>query len=100
MNRYQYISIKTDPSSKVKMYKNSKYPPIPVSQNDIYVVTSFGDRLDLLAQQYYDDSTLWWIISIANDFLKQNSIFIPIGTQIRIPVNVNQILTSYRNLNS
>jgi phage tail protein X len=64
------------------------------------VITSFGDRLDLLAQQYYGDSTLWWIISIANDFLKQNSIFIPIGTQIRIPVDVNQILTSYRNLNS
>lgn len=100
MNRYQYISIETDPSTKVKMYKNSKYPPVPVSQNDIYVITSFGDRLDLLAQQYYSDSTLWWIISIANDFLKQNSIFIPIGTQIRIPINVNQILTSYRNLNS
>lgn len=100
MNRYQYIPIETDPSTKVKMYKNSKYPPIPVSPNDIYVITGFADRLDLLAQQYYSDSTLWWIISIANDFLKQNSIFIPIGTQIRIPIDVNQILTSYRNLNS
>jgi hypothetical protein len=100
MNRYQYIPIETDPSTKVKMYMNSKYPQAPVSPDDIYVITGFADRLDLLAQQYYGDSTLWWIISIANDFLKQNSIFIPIGTQIRIPVDVNQILTSYRNLNS
>jgi hypothetical protein len=100
MNRYQYIQTETDPSTKVKMYKNSKYPLVPVSPDDIYVITTFGDRLDLLAQQYYNDSTLWWVISIANDFLKQDSIFIPIGTQIRIPINVNSILTSYRNLNS
>jgi len=100
MNRYQYIGSTTDPDSKVKYYKNSKYPDVPVSPNDIYVVTVFGDRLDLLAQQYYSDSSLWWIISIANTFLEQDSIFIPTGTQIRIPVEVNQILTSYRNLNS
>ena len=100
MNRYQYIQTETDPTTKVKIYKNSKYPDVPVSPDDIYVVTVFGDRLDLLAQQYYSDSTLWWIISIANTFLEQDSIFIPTGTQIRIPVEVNQILTSYRNLNS
>lgn len=100
MNRYQYIQSTTDSTNKVKYYKNSKYPDVPVTPNDIYVVTVFGDRLDLLAQQYYSDSTLWWIISIANTFLEQDSIFIPTGTQIRIPVEVNQILTSYRNLNS
>lgn len=100
MNRYQYIPITSNPDIKVKYYKNSKYPEVPVSPDDIYVITVFGDRLDLLAQQYYNDSTLWWIISIANSFLKQDSIFIPIGTQIRIPINVNSILTSYRKLNS
>ena len=25
-----------------------------------------GDRLDTIAQKYYNDSTLWWIIAIAN----------------------------------
>lgn len=100
MNRYQYIPITKDSDNNVRYYKNSKYPQVPVSQDDIYVITVFGDRLDLLAKQYYGDSSLWWIISIANDSLKQNSIFIPIGTQIRIPLNVNSILTSYRNLNS
>ena len=100
MNRYQYIKIEKNPEIGVKQYRDSKYPSIPLSPNDIYVVTTIGDRYDLLANQYYGDSTLWWIISTANSLLPQNSIFIPVGTQIRIPTDINNILTSYNNLNS
>ena len=100
MNRYQYIQIEKDPTTKVRYYRDNKYPTIPLSDTDIYVVTSTGDRYDLLATQYYRDQTLWWIISIANSLLPQNSIFIPIGTQLRIPLDINGILTSYNNLNS
>ena len=81
----------------------SSWPAVafnPLSVNDIYVITTVGDRYDLLANQYYGDSTLWWIISIANSLLPQNSIFIPEGTQLRIPTNVTPILTSYNQLNS
>ena len=100
MNRYQYIRIEKNPETKVRYYRDSKYPTIPLSENDIYVITTDGDRYDLLAAQYYGDSSLWWIISTANSLLPQNSIFIPVGTQIRIPQNVNGILKSYNNLNS
>lgn len=100
MNRYQYIRIEKNPETKVRYYRDSKYPTIPLSENDIYVITTDGDRYDLLASQYYGDSSLWWIISTANSLLPQNSIFIPVGTQIRIPQNVNGILKSYNNLNS
>ena len=100
MNRYQYIRIEKNPETKVRYYRDSKYPTIPLSENDIYVITTDGDRYDLLASQYYGDESLWWIISIANSLLPQNSIFIPVGTQIRIPQNVNGILKSYNNLNS
>ena len=100
MNRYQYIRIEKNPETKVRYYRDSKYPTIPLSENDIYVITTDGDRYDLLAAQYYGDSSLWWVISTANSLLPQNSIFIPVGTQIRIPQNVNGILKSYNNLNS
>jgi hypothetical protein len=40
------------------------------------------------------------VISIANIELKQNSMFIPVGTQIRIPANVSSILAEYNILNS
>lgn len=100
MNRYQYIRVEKNPETHVRQYRDSKYPTVPLSVNDIYVITTIGDRFDLLANQYYNDPSLWWIISIANSTLSQSSIFIPIGTQIRIPTNVTEIISSYNELNS
>lgn len=82
------------------MYKTVRYPDIPLSENDIYVYTVQGDRFDILAQQYYNDSSLWWVISIANDNLRQNSLVIPEGIQIRIPTNIGEALNLYKQINS
>lgn len=79
---------------------NVKYPKIPLSFEDIYVITNSGDRFDLLANQYYNNPDLWWIISIANPFLAQDSYFIPVGTQLRIPQNISNILNEYNKLNN
>jgi len=98
MNRYQNIPIIKN-STGTRYYRDNKYPRIPLSVNDIYVITTIGDRFDLLAQQYYGDSSLWWIISIANETLPQNSLYIPVGTQLRIPTNPAEIVTSYTFLN-
>lgn len=98
MNRYQDITI-TKNSEGTRYYRNSKYPRVPLSVNDIYVITTEGDRLDILAQQYYGDSSLWWIISIANETLKQDSLYTIPGIQIRIPSNYSEILISYKTLN-
>ena len=99
MNRYQDIIITKD-SEGTRYYRNSKYPRVPLSVNDIYAISTSGDRFDLLALQYYGDSSLWWIISIANENLPQNSLYIPEGTQIRIPSNPSAIVSSYNQLNS
>jgi len=98
MNRYQNIPIIKN-STGTRYYRDNKYPRIPLSVNDIYVITTIGDRFDLLAQQYYGDSSLWWIISIANETLPQNSLYIPVGSQLRIPTNPAEIVTSYTFLN-
>lgn len=77
------------------------YPEIPLSENDIYVITDFGDRLDLLANQFYDDVTLYWVIASANpNSINFGSLFINEGTQLRIPTNLSEILRSYNNLNN
>jgi nucleoid-associated protein YgaU len=99
MNRYQDIQILKD-SKGARYYRDNKYPRIPLSINDIYVITTVGDRLDILSQQYYGDSSLWWIISIANENSFQNSLYIPTGTQIRIPPNPSTVIESYNQLNS
>ena len=98
MNRYSNI-----PKTKIKRkltYVTSRYPEVPLSENDIYVYTSRGDRFDILAQNYFGDSNLWWIISIANPQLPQNTMYPPLGVQIRIPRNISQILLDYTQLNS
>jgi hypothetical protein len=98
MNRYQNIPIIKN-SEGTRYYKDNKYPRVPLSVNDIYVETTIGDRFDLLAFQYYGDSSFWWIISIANENLPQNSLYIPVGSQIRIPTNVSNIVTTYNVIN-
>jgi nucleoid-associated protein YgaU len=98
MNRYQNIPIIKN-SEGTRYYKDNKYPRIPLTINDIYVITTIGDRFDLLALQYYNDPSLWWVISSANENLPQNSLYIPVGTQLRIPTDVSEILTNYRSLN-
>ena len=100
MNRYQNTKIINQPDTNIKYYRDVKYPMIPLSTNDIYVITIEGDRYDKLALQYYNDSTLWWIISIGNDNLPQNTLNVPIGLQIRIPRNVSNIMVAYNQLNS
>ncbi len=49
------------------VYRSKIYPNIPPSDKDIYVVTQTGDRLDTLANQFYGESSLWWIIASANN---------------------------------
>ena len=108
MNRYQNIRVIKNSQGR-SYYRDNKYPEIPLSINDIYIVASDGDRFDMLANQYYGDQSLWWIISIANTAtagtdlpsdLPQDSLIIPEGKQIRIPANYVEVLNSFKQLNS
>ena len=85
----------------LKQYLKQKfYPNIPVSETDDYVITNVGDRLDSLAYSYYRDSTLWWVIAIANNNVTKGSLFPEPGTQLRIPTNLNNVLSLYRQSNT
>jgi nucleoid-associated protein YgaU len=86
-------------SQGVKYYKAKKYPPIPPQESDIYVVTVQGDRLDLLAYQYYKDPLLWWVISEANSNITFGSIFPEPGIQLRIPTNLSNIIEFFNQEN-
>lgn len=98
MDRYLNIP-KTRTTEGTRLYKSVKYPIIPRSINDIYVITTDGDRYDRLAQQYYSDSSLWWVISAGNAEYEQGSLFPPVGVQLRIPGDLSSILSAYSTLN-
>jgi hypothetical protein len=99
MNRYLNIPTIKSLSGK-QIYATSRYPEIPLSFNDIYVYTTLGDRFDTLSSQFYKDSSLWWIIAIANvNKVKLANITIPEGTQIRIPSNYLNIIENFNQIN-
>ncbi len=81
------------------MYATSRYPEIPLSVNDIYVYTSQGDRYDLLALNYYGDSSLWWVIATANPNVGLGTLVIPEGVQIRIPGNYTNTVEEFNFIN-
>lgn len=72
---------------KRRFYVSILDPEIPLKSDDIYVITTFSDRLDLLAFKYYQEPTLWWIIAAANPTLRKDTLNLEIGTQVRIPRN-------------
>tara|TARA_Y100000389_G_C17430586_1_gene502315 strand:+ start:830 stop:1138 length:309 start_codon:yes stop_codon:yes gene_type:complete len=99
-SRLRKIKINRDQTTQNRYYKNIEYPEIPVSPNDIYIISKATDRLDLLANDYYGDVRYWWVISKANpDKVKRDSFFINPGLQIRIPSNVENIYNDFLNLN-
>lgn len=88
-SRYQNNGIKRTNDGR-EVYRSKIYPKIPLRDDDIYVATETGDRLDTLAYQYYDDSNLWWIIASANNI--HNAPFgLKDGTILRIPQNFIEI---------
>jgi len=106
MNRYKNTPVvKTDNKPN---YRTTRYPEVPLNDNDTYVYSTQGDRFDVLANKYYGDQSLWWVISIANTAtagtslpsdLPQDSLIIPEGLQIRIPANYVDVLNGFKRLN-
>jgi hypothetical protein len=95
----RYFNIPITKIQGKESYVTARYPEVPLSEDDIYVYTTIGDRYDTLAQQYYQDSTLWWIIAIANPDQGLGSTTPPIGAQIRIPANPQAVLSSFNSIN-
>ena len=98
MNRYNKIGIFKTREGK-RYTKNVIFPEIAPTANDIYVITTAGDRYDTLALQFYKDSKLWWIIAAANNS-KKDSLAVEPGIQLRVPANPSAAVSEYNRLNS
>jgi nucleoid-associated protein YgaU len=91
MSRYSGTNIirkqeKNSKETKSKMvYSTTIYQKIPLRDDDLWIITTAGDRLDTLAQRFYKDSRLWWYIAKANNLVTMN---IEDGTSLRIPASL------------
>ncbi len=83
--RYLHTKVFKGDKGRVQ-YGTTIYPSLPPESGDVYVITQPGDRLDLLAYQYYGDESLWWIIATENN-CGHGSLSIDTDSQLRIPMN-------------
>jgi hypothetical protein len=97
-SRYTYTNTKTQSETKKVYLESTIYPKISATDNDIYIISGQGDRLDILANKYYGDVRFWWIIASANN-LNDASLSIEPGIQLRIPSNPSFILNNLQRIN-
>ena len=95
-SRYTYTKIKKNKSGK-RVFKPTMYPKIPIKDSDIFIYPKFGDRLDNLAQKYYGNVSLWWIIAKVNN-LDAAHIGLEVDNQIRIPTDIQPILQKLKEI--
>lgn len=81
-----------------RVYKSTIYPVVKASANDILITASESDYLDVLAQKFYKDPTLWWVIASVNNIGK-GRLSVEGGTQLRIPKDISGILIEFKRLN-
>ena len=96
--RYDTAKIKKDKDG-VRYYRPTIVPNIPIKDSDIFVFPVYGDRFDIMAQRFYNDSNLWWIIAKANEL--SNGLLSPDPfKKLRIPTEIDDILESVALSNS
>tara|TARA_R100000988_G_C3936924_1_gene134258 strand:+ start:459 stop:764 length:306 start_codon:yes stop_codon:yes gene_type:complete len=99
MSRYNNTRLKRKPSGE-RVYSYTLYPKIPIKNSDVFITPTYGDRLELLANKYYKDPTLWWIIAQANG-IKGFTALYPnnFKGQLRIPTEIQDILNEFSSMN-
>ena len=77
-------SYRRESNLNISRYNTTIYNSVPESNDDIFIITQHGDRLDNLALQFYGDPNLWWFIAHVNNLNKLN---LEADLSLRIPVS-------------
>ena len=97
MDRYQFT--KAYRVEYKKILTGVIYPEIPASTEDYYVITTGGDRFDILSKQFYGDEKYWWALAAANPHVRRDTLSITTGQQLRVPP-FNTILEVHERTNT
>jgi hypothetical protein len=87
MSRYNTVKRRTD--KKVNRIGTADLPEFEEKNSDILLIATNGDRCDSISQQYYGTPDFWWYIASINNITSNN---IEAGTQLRVPVSLDQAI--------
>ena len=97
-SRYTYSEVLKTKETNKQYLESTIYPKVKAKDTDMYIISEAGDRLDLLAHKYYGDQSLWWVIATANN-VNDATFYVEEGIQLRIPSDINAILTDLQKIN-
>ena len=94
----RYQTTKTKKSKEgFRTYTTTYYPNIPISDSDTFILAKEGSRLDSLANEYYGDTKLWWVLAKSNGI--RGKIALKAGELIRIPGIITKIIDDFEAIN-
>ena len=83
-----------------KLRQQTTILPNVVGMSDTYIQTITIERLDTLADRFYGDATLWWVIAAANGIGK-GTLRVPRGIKLRIPnITSDEVITYVTRINA
>jgi len=85
----RYDNVEKFSNKGVSTIGTSYLPKHENKNSDILLFATQGDRCDLIAQEYYGTTELWWYIASVNNISSNN---IEAGTQLRVPVSTEQAI--------
>ena len=94
--RYKAIPTKLDANGK-RIVSTSILPKVRKKDSDTFVLMVEKMRLDHLAHKFYSNPNYWWIIAAANSI--NGTMYAELGSQIRIPRDINGIVDEYNRIN-
>lgn len=97
MGRYSTSTIKQANSDTPRSIATTIIQAMPFAPTDIYIQTTSIERLDKLANTFYQDATMWWAIAAANG-LGKGTFIVPADTKLRIP-NIDNIQRYINDIN-
>ena len=83
----RYDTVRKIDDDKIQRVGTATLPDYEEKNSDVLLIAVQGDRCDLLSQQYYGTPEHWWFIATVNKLSTNN---IEVGTQIRIPLSLEQ----------
>ena len=90
MRRYKKTRILNDRNNE-RYLSTRTYKPIPKQDTDIYIIGKIGQTLINLADTYYNDVDMWWVIATANPGCFEGGVNLKVGKEYRIPTDLSVV---------
>lgn len=97
MSRTRFVNTKNRLDGK-KQFTSLIMPSFSESSDDIVISINGATRLDQLAQQFFDDPTLWWVLAVYNN-LGEPSLYVKDQNYLRIPADIQSVFEKINRVN-